>query len=84
METADKIEGNLKSWQMRLNNADKAKLSTIARQVYLQGLTSLSRAEEFVTKGNGGKGFSLPGVIVVDNVRDDNTKKRKRGKKKQG
>ena len=57
-------DGVIKSTEMRLNNANRAKLSPVARQVYLQGYASLSKAEGVAAKGNESRGFILPNVVV--------------------
>ena len=47
------------SIDMRIVNANKYKLSAMARQVYLQGYACLSKAEEVASSGNHGKGFKV-------------------------
>jgi len=73
-------DGVIKSATMKLNNANKAKLSPIARQVYLQGYASLSKAEGVAAKGNEGRGFHLPNVVVAKT--DDDKKPRNKKRKK--
>ncbi len=51
------IKGMFTSIDMRIINANKNKLSSGARQVYLQGFARLSKAEEVAMKGNAGRGF---------------------------
>lgn len=48
-----------KSLEMKTQNAKKASLSQVAREIYLRGLASLSKCEEVATKGNDGQGFFL-------------------------
>ena len=43
----------------RVINANKSKLSHMARQVYLQGFARLGNAEEVARTGNHGKGFKV-------------------------
>ena len=72
----------IKSTTMKLNNANKAKLSPIARQVYLQGYASLSKAEAVAAKGNEGRGFILPNVVVAKTEDDQKPRNRKRKKRR--
>ena len=44
---------------MKQANAKQAGLSPKATQAYLQGLAGLKSAENFVSKGNKGKGYRL-------------------------
>ena len=74
-------DGVIKSAEMKLNNANKAKLSPIARQVYLQGYASLSKAEGVAAKGNEGRGFVLPNVVVAK-IEDDKKPRNKKRKKR--
>lgn len=48
-----------KQLEMKQDNAHKAGLSPKATQAYLQGLVGLKSAENFVSKGNKGKGYRL-------------------------
>lgn len=48
-----------KSEAMKEANANKAKLSGTAREVYLRGIARLSKAVEVAEKGNGGRGYEL-------------------------
>ena len=49
---------NEKSLAMKATNAAKAKLSGNAKDAYLDGKVSLSRAEKFSAKANKGNGYS--------------------------
>ena len=71
-------DGVIKSATMKLNNANKAKLSPIARQVYLQGYASLSKAEGVAAKGNEGRGFHLPSVVVAKTEDDQKPRNKNR------
>ena len=51
------VENMFKSVDARIKNANKHKLSSGARQVYLHGLARLSLAEEVASRGNRGRGF---------------------------
>jgi len=51
------LKGLLKSQESKVINANKANLSASARQVYLQGIACLSKAENVAMRGNQGKGF---------------------------
>ena len=73
------FDGVIKSTTMKLNNANRAKLSPTARQVYLQGYASLSKAENVAAKGNEGRGFILPNVVVAKT--EDDKKSRNRNKR---
>ena len=73
------FDGVIKSTEMKLNNANRAKLSPVARQVYLQGYASLSKAEGVAAKGNEGRGFHLPSVVVAKT--EDDKKSRNRNKR---
>jgi len=44
---------------MKEANANKAKLSSTARTIYLRGLARLSKCEEVAKSGNGGRGFKV-------------------------
>lgn len=46
-----------RSEEMKVRNANKAKLSPAARAIYLRGLARLSKCEEVAKSGNGGRGF---------------------------
>ena len=76
------IDGVIKSTEMKLNNANRAKLSPTARQVYLQGYASLSKAEGVAAKGNEGRGFHLPNVVVAKTEDDQKPRNRKRRNKR--
>jgi hypothetical protein len=73
------FDGVIKSTEMKLNNASRAKLSPTARQVYLQGFARLSKAEDLAAKGNDGRGFILPNVVVANTA--DDKKPRNRNKR---
>ena len=73
------FDGVIKSTTMKLNNANRAKLSPTARQVYLQGYASLSKAENVAAKGNEGRGFILPNVVVAKT--EDNKKPRNKNRR---
>ena len=72
------FDGVMKSTEMKLNNANRAKLSPTARQVYLQGFASLSKAENVAAKGNEGRGFTLPNVVVASRPDDKERPKKRR------
>jgi hypothetical protein len=76
------FDGVIKSTEMKLNNANRAKLSPTARQVYLQGFASLSKAENVATKGNEGRGFTLPNVVVASRPDDRKDRPKKRRNKR--
>jgi len=46
-----------KSEVMKEANANKAKLTGVAREVYLRGIARLSKAVEVAEKGNNGRGY---------------------------
>ena len=75
-------DGVMKSMEMKLNNANKAKLSPVARQVYLQGYASLSKAEDVAAKGNEGRGFHLPNAVVAKTEDDQKPRNKKRKKRR--
>jgi len=52
-----------KSEEMKIENARKAGLRGVARDVYLAGLSGLNNCKEFVKRGNNGRGFVMP---VID------------------
>jgi hypothetical protein len=72
------IDGVMKSTEMKLNNANRAKLSPTARQIYLQGFASLSKAENVAAKGNEGRGFILPNVVVAKTADDQKPRNKNR------
>ena len=74
------IEGQILSWKMKLENAEKHKLRGIPRLIYLQGIASLSKCEDVARKGNQGKGFYLQNKSVIE----DDEKKDKKPRKKKG
>ena len=74
------IEGQLLSWKMKLENAEKQKLRGIPRLIYLQGIARLSKCEDVARKGNQGKGFYLQNKSVIE----DDEKKDKKPRKKKG
>jgi len=57
MNTVDRI---FRSIEAKEKNANKRKLSHTAYAAYLAGFVSLDKAEDFVKKGNKGRGFSMP------------------------
>ena len=76
------FDGVIKSTTMKLNNANRVKLSPTARQVYLQGFASLSKAENVAAKGNEGRGFILPNVVVAKTADDQKPRNKKRRNKR--
>ena len=76
------FDGVIKSTAMKLNNANRLKLSPTARQVYLQGYASLSKAEAVAAKGNEGRGFILPNVVVAKTADDQKPRNKKRRNKR--
>ena len=82
-----KVERNAQSLMHKIANANKAKLKSIARQVYLDGFASLKNCEKVAMSGNQGRGFYIAKVVNPEYVKKekekDDIKKRKRGKKKQ-
>ena len=76
------FDGVIKSTEMKLNNANRAKLSPTARQVYLQGYACLSKAEAVAAKGNEGRGFILPNVVVARTADDQKPRNKKRRNKR--
>ena len=74
------IEGQLLSWKMKLENAEKQKLRGLPRLIYLQGIARLSKCEDVARKGNQGKGFYLQNKSVIE----DDEKKDKKPRKKKG
>ena len=74
------IEGQLLSWKMKLQNAERQKLRGIPRLIYLQGIARLSKCEDVARKGNQGKGFYLQNKSVIE----DGEKKDERPRKKKG
>tara|TARA_B100000949_G_C14202229_1_gene416498 strand:+ start:320 stop:565 length:246 start_codon:yes stop_codon:yes gene_type:complete len=76
------IEGQLLSWKMKLENAEKQKLRGIPRLIYLQGIARLSKCEDVARKGNQGKGFYLQKSVIEDsNEKKDRKPRRKKGNK---
>ena len=75
------IEGQLLSWKMKLENAEKQKLRGIPRLIYLQGIARLSKCEDVARKGNQGKGFYLQNKSVIE---DSNEKKDRKPRRKKG
>ncbi len=51
------LKSIFKSQAKKIINANKAKLSHAARQVYLHGLARLCNAEAVAASGNRGRGF---------------------------
>ena len=82
-----KVERNTQSLAMKIDNAGKARLKGMARQVYLEGFASLKNCEKVAQNGNQGRGFYIAKVVnkefVEKEKENDQKKTRKRGKKKQ-
>ncbi len=57
------LKGTFKSQEMKIINANKMKLGLMARQIYLQGIARLGKAEEVAQRGNNGKGFRVASMI---------------------
>ena len=76
------FDGVIKSTAMKLNNANRKKLSPTARQVYLQGYASLGKAEAVAVKGNDGRGFILPNIVVAKTADDQKPRNKKRRNKR--
>ena len=76
------FDGVIKSTAMKLNNANRKKLSPTARQVYLQGYASLGKAENVAVRGNEGRGFVLPTVVVANRPDDKKGRNKKRRNKR--
>ena len=60
------VRAHARSLQMRIANANRAKLTSHARLAYLEGVVSLSKAEAFVEAGNNGSGYIVrePSVFI--------------------
>ena len=82
-----KVERNTQSLAMKIDNAGKARLKGMARQVYLEGFASLKNCEKVAQNGNQGRGFYIAKVVNKEfaekEKENDQKKTRKRGKKKQ-
>ena len=67
----------------KLVNADKKKLTGMAREVYLQGFAGLSNCEDVAARGNEGRGFKVPVYVSKEYAKTDkkNNKRKKKGKK---
>ena len=82
-----KVERNTQSLAMKIDNAGKARLKGMARQVYLEGFASLKNCERVAQNGNQGRGFYIAKVVNKEfaekEKENDQKKTRKRGKKKQ-
>jgi hypothetical protein len=52
------VERLQKSQEMRLANAERSKLSSNARAMYLEGAVKLGRAENASKAANNGKGWA--------------------------
>jgi hypothetical protein len=76
------IEGMIKSMKMRIVNADRAKLGIIAKQIYLQGMAGLSKAEKVASEGNDGRGFVLKNTVAPSHGKQNKRKNNNRGKRK--
>lgn len=76
------IEGQILSWKMKLENAEKHKLRGVPRLIYLQGIARLSKCEDVARKGNQGKGFYLQNKITIPE--NDEEKKDRKPRKKKG
>ena len=87
VDVYQKVERNAQSLMHKIANANKAKLKSIARQVYLDGFAHLKNCEKVAMRGNQGRGFYIAKVTNPEYVKKEeekNEKKnRKRGKKKQ-
>jgi hypothetical protein len=82
-----RAERSTQSLAMKIANAGKARLKGMARQLYLEGFASLKNCEKVAEKGNQGRGFYIAKVVnaeFVEKEKDNDKKKQKRGKKKQG
>lgn len=75
------IEGQMLSWKMKLENAEKQKLRGLPRLIYLQGIARLSKCEDVARKGNQGNGFHLRHKSTIQ---DDEEKRDKKPRKKKG
>ena len=82
-----KVERSTRSLAMKIDNASKARLKGMARQVYLEGFASLKNCEKVAQNGNQGRGFYIAKVVNKEfaekEKENDQKKTRKRGKKKQ-
>ena len=82
-----KVERSTRSLAMKIDNASKARLKGMARQVYLEGFASLKNCERVAQNGNQGRGFYIAKVVNKEfaekEKENDQKKTRKRGKKKQ-
>jgi len=58
-----------KSEVMKENNANKAKLTGVAREVYLRGIARLSKAVEVAEKGNKGRGYVIKSLTSTATVK---------------
>jgi len=59
-EIMNEIESIFKSIEAKEKNAIKRKLSHTAHAVYLAGIASLDKCEDFAKRGNKGRGFTMP------------------------
>ena len=75
------IEGQLLSWKMKLENAEKQKLRGLHLLIYLQGIARLSKCEDVARKGNQGKGFYLQNKSTIPEDNDEKRDKKPRRKK---
>ena len=75
------IEGQMLSWKMKLENAEKHKLKGVSRIIYLEGIARLSKCDDVARKGNQGKGFHLRHKSTIQ---DDEEKRDKKPRKKKG
>ncbi len=66
----------------RVRNANKAKLSGTAREIYLQSIASLSKCEAVAERGNNGKGYYLKTFIKKETSASSDNKNKRRKKQK--
>jgi hypothetical protein len=87
VDVYQRAERHVQSVVMKIENANRAKLKGVARQVYLDGFASLKNCEKVAMNGNQGRGFYIAKVVNPEYVKKekekDDKKKRKRSKKKQ-
>jgi hypothetical protein len=88
VDVYQRAERHVQSVVMKIENANRAKLKGVARQVYLDGFASLKNCEKVAINGNQGRGFYIAKVVnseFAEKEKEKNEKqKRKKGKKKQG
>ena len=59
-----KLDSEMRSQRDRERNADKARLSSTAREIYIRGIARLGKAEEVARSGNSGSGYVIRGLRV--------------------